>query len=348
MKNGRLFLVTKLIVMAAKLRIPKRGIVGAETWQDHLVNNRDEQNANNGNWFNSTMFAPLDQETFRWSVLLLNGMVEAAGSALIGLFTSLAVFAAIGSLGSGYLLNGLMIGVITGLAYYVSSGFVLSRQQKPSQPEDYPNEMPHYFFWTITLANVLVRRTGLVIAAFYWLCQLLGSVIAAALLVWFDVSSVFPNPMNAAPLNPISITTTVGICWATQILGPFFVCSVYLFKMYLGGTYEDEKERLTHQHKYVHVSLAIGAFTALVFQFGAFSIDGTQWLPGYFASWWIVGSQPVIQPTPPFWFFINWFGAIAAAIYYLILAFIYGSDALRVRTKPVRVIPDPRDVICRK
>jgi len=201
-----------------------------------------------------------------------------------------------------------------------------------------PNEMNHHFFWTITLANVIVRRTGIAVAAVYWVAQLIGSVIAAAFLVWFDVSTVISNPGDAGPLNPIGIVTSTSISWATQMIGPFFVVSVYLFKSYLGGTISDEESKERQRNTQAHVALAIGIFTALSFQFGVFSIDGTQWLPGHFASAFITGATPVIAPSGPFWFFSCWIPALAASLLYVGLIFIYGMTMLNKRSMKMRIL----------
>ncbi len=277
------------------------------------------QYKSDGSYWSNFVHYPSNRHSIRWMTLIVSFFNEYI--ATFG-FVFVTVWATKLVAPSASLLNGFVLGLVAGGAYYMFSGW-----QLPKRSIEY--ELPRHLSISITFAHWLGGRCGIKYAVFYWIFQILGSLTAGALLKGFGMG--------------FTMTTfdTVPYLWGVEILASFFICFGSLYSNYFGIPESAEKAHTrSGQH---HAAGARVLFTTLFLSKYFYSGDFVVYLGGLIGlctSGGCPGDDPIFA-APVFYAFVPLIGAAGAGVIFFLLTLIHDATGRTTKSAVNSAIRDP-------
>ena len=263
--------------------------------------------ANKGAW-NQFLWGPFADKSVRWGALIVSMIMELLGTLLFTLLTNLAKFYAADITVP---VNGLIVGVIGGSAYYVCTW-------KPLVTAGEETDVDRHLSWSVTMVLTVVARAGFVLFPFYIIMQGAGALIAGAIM--------YAGTTGALPTPPATIYATPNI-WGYEILGSMLIC-FFLLAQFLGGSRQTEDERTRSAQMYAAFARAL-VTTATYGIIGSHSFDSVVYLAGFIGSCTTAAVCSANTANPfsgaiAFYLFVPLIGGVAALAVFLLLLLIYG------------------------
>lgn len=286
------------------MRNRKPASVGAESYSG--LEGGDKALVNES--FGATLlWAPFERQGSYAGILFTGLFMELLGTLVFSFFTNMVV-SKVGTVDPT--LNGFLVAIVSAGTYFMAAG-----GWRVNTSPGY-NELPHHLSLSVTFANFLVCRTGILILLLYWTAQFLGALCGGGLLL------AFLNGPNAV----LPITTNAHIYWGAEIFGAGVICLVLLFNQYFGGTYQEEID--SRKNAVLNASMARFFLMVVFFPLGTYYFDGVLYIAAVIGT--CVGATCTnglpMPGAPAFYTLVPLLGAAGAAlVFYFLLAVGYIS-----------------------
>ena len=269
-------------------------------------------------------------ESPTWQGITYAFIMELVGSAFLGSLVALARWAAFGG---SQLLNGFAIGLVYGIAFWITT-------RRPWYGE---HSLRRHLSGPITLAYFFTNDIGLLGVLFYKSAHTLGSLIGgavlSALIGGVYVAGKLPVPLPVTTLGASSLTTAVCL----EIFVPAVLILIFLINEFL-NTDESKKDK-NYKHATTYLAGLFFLVVMVSFQFGSYSFNDNVYLTGLFSGFGKASSDPLSISSMAalssatytdsvfgtggnawaLYYFGPWAGAIAGAAVFWAIFMIAGS-----------------------
>lgn len=204
-----------------------------------------------------------------WSMVFYAMFMEMMGSWLLGTGVALAAWGVTGNTSTG-LLNGVLLGIVYGLTYYVGTRWYKD------------HVLRRHLSGAITFGYLFTNDIGLGGALFYTISQYLGGLLAMG-----TVAGILSGATDALPRTTVPIATTLTSSLGTVVCLELFAGAIVVFTLLLneflntdGTTEEAMIKNFKRASKTVAFTIVI--MVALFSQFGVFTFNNVAYQGGLF------------------------------------------------------------------
>lgn len=254
------------------------------------------------------LWTPTNNTAISARTLIKSYVMELIASFVFCFFVVFSVVTAVNN-GADMNLRTMLVALVSGASYYMVTGWL-------RMPEE---ELPRHASWSVTLARFLVLRFGLFHTLIYLVVQLVGAIIAAALLFGFGFgASVVDVWVPAFPAGG-----SVAHSWGAELLSSGLIIFSLLYN-HMAGVETDDEQKYERKGE-MAASLVRGLATFLFFRLGHFTFDSIVYLAGLFATGMAGPFLSDTAATRLSWgFFVGvpLLGAIGAVLLYWLMVFL--------------------------
>lgn len=217
-------------------------------------------------------------ESPTWQGIAYAFTMELIGSAFLGTLVTLARWAAFGG---SQLLNGFAIGLVYGIAFWITT-------RRPWYGE---HSLRRHLSGPITLAYFFTNDIGLLGVLFYKSAHTIGSLIGgavlSALIGGVYVAGKLPVPLPVTTLGASSLTTAVCL----EIFVPAVLILIFLVNEFLNS--DESKKDKNYKHATTYLAGLFFLVVMVSFQFGSYSFNDNVYLTGLFSGFGKAGTDPL-------------------------------------------------------